>query len=235
MIMVFDIICIGDRRMRALLDWSVRLRIAKGVARALCYLYEELSVLHVPHGHLKSSNVLLSSSFEPLLSDYALVPVVNQSQATNTMAAFRSPERRQMGRPSKKSDVWCLGHLILEILTGLPGTQSDDSVHYQQGQVHDLSLWVASTPEEEWSEKVIDADLMRAVSGTCNLDTVKALMRIALACCEPDMERRLEMKDAVEMIDELTAQGRGDLEKDFVSSPQQTEENEDAHFSSVAI
>lgn len=230
--------CVGDRRMRAALDWSVRLGIVKGVARALCYLYEELSVLNVPHGHLKSSNVLLNNSFEPLLSDYALVPVVNQSQAINTMSAFRSPERRQVGRPSKKSDVWCLGHLILEILTGLPGTQSDDSTHHQQGQVHDQSLWVASMPEEEWSEKVIDADLMRVVSGTSNLEMVKALMRIALACCEPDMERRLEMKDAVEMIEELAAPGSGgrDVSKDdSVSSPPRTEENEDSHFSSVAI
>jgi serine/threonine protein kinase len=216
--------------MRVALDWSVRLRIVKGVTHALCYLYEELSVLNVPHGHLKSSNVLLSSSFEPLLSDYALVPVVNQSQATNSMAAFRSPERRQLGRPSKKSDVWCLGHLILEILTGLPGTQSDNSTHHQQGQVHDLSLWVASTQEEDWGEKVIDADLIRAVSGTSNLETVKALMRIALACCEPDMERRLEMRDAVEMIEELAASaGPGS------GGETDTKENEDIHFSSVAI
>ncbi|KAJ3704586.1 hypothetical protein LUZ61_008291 [Rhynchospora tenuis] len=225
----------GDRRMRAALDWSVRLRIVKGVARALCYLYEELSVLNVPHGHLKPSNVLLNSSFEPLLSDYALVPVVNQQHATNAMAAFRSPERRQLGRPSKKSDVWCLGHLILEILTGLSGTQSDDSSHHQQGQVHDLSLWVASMPEEEWGEKVIDADLMRAVSGSPNLDTVKALLRIALACCEPDMERRLEMKDAVEMIEGLGAPEGGETNKDSAPLLQRTEENEDAHFSSVAI
>ncbi|KAJ3691053.1 hypothetical protein LUZ61_020217 [Rhynchospora tenuis] len=205
-----------NHRMPTALDWSVRLRIVKGVAQALRYLYEEFPALNTPHGHLKSSNVLLSFSFQPLLSDYALVPVINRSYATCTMASFRSPESHQTGRPSKKSDVWCLGHLILEILTGLPTIQIDHTAHYPQCQVHDLSQWVASLPEEEWGEKAIDANLMRTVSGNSSLDTVKELMRIALACCQPDMERRLEMEEVVEMIEALeTPEGAAITNKIF--------------------
>ncbi|KAJ3676820.1 hypothetical protein LUZ60_002544 [Juncus effusus] len=219
----------GDRKMKAALDWTVRLKIVKGVAQGLAYLYEQLSVLQVPHGHLKSSNVLLGCYFEPLLSDYALVPVVNQSHATNAMAAFRSPERRLTGRPSKKSDVWCLGHLILEILTGKPGIPNNDtSVH--KGQVHDLSLWVISVPKEEWVEKVIDGDLARALNGSPDLETVKILMEIGLACCEPDMDKRCEMKEAVDKIEELVVIG-GEKEKYATSSNEKVEEE----FSSLAI
>ncbi|KAK3017888.1 hypothetical protein RJ639_004692 [Escallonia herrerae] len=56
-------------------DWPTRLKIVKGVARGLLYLYNELPSLIAPHGHLKSSNVLLNESSEPLLTDYGLAPV----------------------------------------------------------------------------------------------------------------------------------------------------------------
>ncbi|XP_022136202.1 pollen receptor-like kinase 4, partial [Momordica charantia] len=41
------------------LDWPTRLRIIKGVARGLAHLHMELPGQALPHGHLKSSNVLL--------------------------------------------------------------------------------------------------------------------------------------------------------------------------------
>ncbi|XP_041994123.1 probable LRR receptor-like serine/threonine-protein kinase At4g31250 [Salvia splendens] len=80
------------------LDWPTRLRIVKGVARGLAHLYAEFPSLALPHGHLKSSNVLLDGSFEAVVSDYALAPVIN--------------------RVTRKTDVWRLGILILEVLTG---------------------------------------------------------------------------------------------------------------------
>ncbi|KAE8665083.1 Detected protein of unknown function [Hibiscus syriacus] len=89
-----------------------------GVAKGLAYLYKELPSLVVPHGHLKSSNVLLSESFEPLLTDYALIPIVNPESAQVFMVAYKSSEYIQHGRVTKKTDVWGLGVLILEILTG---------------------------------------------------------------------------------------------------------------------
>ncbi|CAF1709960.1 unnamed protein product [Brassica oleracea] len=42
--------------------------------------FKELPTLTIPHGHLKSSNVVLDESFEPLLTDYALRPVMNSEQ-----------------------------------------------------------------------------------------------------------------------------------------------------------
>ena len=66
----------------------------------------------------KSSNLLLGESLEPLLTDYALIPVMNQSHTAQFMVANKSPKCKQIGRTSKKSDVWSFGMLIPEILTG---------------------------------------------------------------------------------------------------------------------
>ncbi|EHA8589725.1 putative LRR receptor-like serine/threonine-protein kinase [Cocos nucifera] len=186
-----------------MLDWPVRLKIVKGVASALAYLYEELPMLGVPHGHLRSSNVLLDDSLEPLLTDYALIPVMNQSHAAKFMVAYKSPERKQIGRTSKKSDVWSLGMLILEILT------SKIPMHdTQQGKESaDLVNWVNSVAREEWATQVLDG-MMGGRTKNAEGQMLK-LLQIALACCEENAEKRWELKEAVEKIQETT-QGDGD-------------------------
>ncbi|KAE8673402.1 Pollen receptor-like kinase 4 [Hibiscus syriacus] len=98
------------------LDWGSRVETIKGVARGLSYLHKELPTLTLPYGNLKSSNVLLDHNFNPFLCDYGLAPVINQEQIHMFMAAYKSPEFALRGRISKKTDVWCLGILVLEIV-----------------------------------------------------------------------------------------------------------------------
>lgn len=50
------------------MPWSVRLRIAKGIARGLNYIHEKKHV----HGNLKPNNVLLDADMEPKISDFGL-------------------------------------------------------------------------------------------------------------------------------------------------------------------
>ncbi|XP_020570919.1 pollen receptor-like kinase 4 [Phalaenopsis equestris] len=178
------------------LYWPTRLKVVKGVARGLAYLYDELSMLTLPHGHLKSSNVLLDESFDPLLTDYALVPVMNLAHATQVMVAYKSPEVSQSGQPSKKSDVWSLGILILEILTGkFPA----NFLHTSAGGT-DLSAWVSSVMEEEWNSEVFDPDMRGTENGESEM---QKLLKIGLDCCEENIEKRIEMREALERIEEL--------------------------------
>ncbi|KAL6888760.1 hypothetical protein ACP4OV_009786 [Aristida adscensionis] len=181
----------------SILDWGRRLRIIKGAARGLAHLYEELPMLTVPHGHLKSSNVLLDGAFEAVLSDYALVPVVTAQTAAQLMVAYKAPECIAAGgKPSKKSDVWSLGILILEILTGkFPAN------YLQKGrQGGDLAGWVQSVVTEERTGEVFDKDITGAAG--CEADMVK-LLQVGLACCDADVDRRWELKMVIARIDEI--------------------------------
>lgn len=153
-------------------------------------------MLTVPHGHLKSSNVLLDDSFEPILTDYALLPVMNRSHASQVMVAFKSPECAQHGKPSKKSDIWSFGILILEILTGkFPAN------YLRQGNAGtDLASWVNSVVREEWTGEVFDT----AMKGTKNGEgEMLKLLQIGLGCCEADVERRWELGVVLNKIEEL--------------------------------
>ncbi|KAG6520881.1 pollen receptor-like kinase 5 [Zingiber officinale] len=182
------------------LDWCARLKIVKGVAKGLNYLYEELQMLSVPHGHLKSTNVLLDESFSPLLTDFALIPVTNPAHAAQFMAAFNCPEYKKQERTSKKSDVWNLGMLILEILTGkAPATEKGGA---------DLLGLASSTPREEWASKVLDGETTAKATAAAQEEMLK-LLQVGLDCCEEDVEKRCELEEALDRIEVLREEGGG--------------------------
>jgi len=195
------------------LDWPTRLRIVKGVARGLAFLYEELPMLTLPHGHLKSSNVLLNDSYEPLLTDYALVPVMNQTHASQIMVAYKSPEFAEGGRPSRKSDVWSFGILILEILTGkFPAN------HLRQGRAGtDLASWVNSVVREEWTGEVFDNEMSGAENGEGEMFK---LLQIGLGCCEMDAKKRWDLSMVLEKIEELREKENREDGSSFASEGQ---------------
>ncbi|KAJ7962650.1 putative Receptor protein kinase [Quillaja saponaria] len=179
------------------LDWPTRLRIVKGVVKGLAYLCKALPSLVAPHGHLKSSNVLLDESFEPLLTDYALIPVINLDHAQMLMMAYKSPEYAEQGRITKKTDIWSLGILILEILTG---KFPENYMTQRHNSDADIASWVNEMIKEKRISEVFDVDMGGV--GSSKGELLK-LLKIGLSCCEADVERRLDLKDVVEQIEEL--------------------------------
>ncbi|XP_011078194.1 pollen receptor-like kinase 4 [Sesamum indicum] len=193
-------------RKRPALDWPTRLNIVKGIAKGLQYLYNELPSLTAPHGHLKSSNVLLDRSLKPFLTDYALIPIVNQAYAQENMISYKSPEFKETRKINKKTDIWSFGVLILEILTGrFPALQQSS------GTDADLVAWVEAALKKEGGP-VFDADM----TGTNNAQgEMMKLLNIGLNCCQADTEMRPEIKEVVEKIDEIKEK---DVDDDFYSS-----------------
>ncbi|KAL0289447.1 UNVERIFIED_CONTAM: Pollen receptor-like kinase [Sesamum angustifolium] len=183
------------------LSWAKRLKIIKGVAKGVAYLHAELPSLTVPHGHLKSSNVLLDNNFNPLLMDYTLVPVVNPGQVHQILVAYKSPEYTKTGRTCKKTDVWCLGVLILETLTG----KFVIAQGYGQGQnAADLAAWINAIVQEASSSnsaQVFDKE-MEISTERCRPEMEK-LLKIGIACCQEDQDRRWDLEEALNQIEQV--------------------------------
>ncbi|CAN1146658.1 Pollen receptor-like kinase 3 [Linum perenne] len=188
----------GDRGIcHSDLNWKTRLKIIKGIANGLSFLHSEYASYNLPHGNLKSSNVLLSDTYEPFLGDYALDPLVNPSHASQAMFAYKSPEYTQYNQVSHKSDVYCLGIIILEVMTGKFPSQ-----YLTNGKGGtDVVQWVVEASREGREREVLDPEMLNI--GTNSVERMVQLLQVGLACIETDPTQRLDMGEAIRRIEEI--------------------------------
>ncbi|KAF2320619.1 hypothetical protein GH714_029099 [Hevea brasiliensis] len=105
-----------------MLSWTVRYKIAIGLASALLYLHEEWEQC-VVHRDIKSSNVTLDSNFNTMLGDFGLARLMENELCLKTTGlagtiGYMAPEYICSGKASKGSDVFSFGVVALEIACG---------------------------------------------------------------------------------------------------------------------
>ncbi|KAL8554808.1 hypothetical protein ACS0TY_002845 [Phlomoides rotata] len=107
---------------KSLLTWETRYKVVQGLASALLYLHEEGEQC-VIHRDIKSSNIMLDSSFNAKLGDFGLARLVDHEAEAKTTAmagtlGYMAPELVITGKASKESDVYSFGIVALEITCG---------------------------------------------------------------------------------------------------------------------
>ncbi|XP_042491617.1 probable inactive receptor kinase At5g10020 [Macadamia integrifolia] len=172
------------------LSLDQRLKIATDVARCLNYLHSERAI---PHGNLKSTNILLEPpSLNILLTDYSLhrimTPAGTAEQVLNSGAlGYRPPEFASSSKPcpSLKSDVYAFGVILLELLTG---KSAGEIISGHRGVV-DLTDWVRLLASENRSAECFDK-LIASTSSVKGLARVlDDMLQVALKCILSASER----------------------------------------------
>ncbi|CAI9780374.1 unnamed protein product [Fraxinus pennsylvanica] len=187
----------GDRGIsHAELNWSTRLKIIQGVAQGMGYLHNEFAQYELPHGNLKSSNILISSNYDPLLNDYAFYPLINNTQSVQQLFAYKTPEAVLYQQVSPKSDVFCLGIVILEIVTGKFPSQY---LNNQKGGT-DVVQWIKTAISENKVSELIDPEIANVSN---SLEQMEKLLYIGADCTESDQEKRIVMREAIKRIEEI--------------------------------
>ncbi|XP_023920914.1 probable serine/threonine-protein kinase PBL3 [Quercus suber] len=104
------------------LSWEIRIKVATGAARGLCFLHEAKSP--VIYRDFKASNILLDAEFNAKLADYGLAkagPTGDRTHVSTQVSGtygYAAPEYVTIGRLTAKSDVYSFGVVLLELLSG---------------------------------------------------------------------------------------------------------------------
>ncbi|KAL7143256.1 hypothetical protein ABFS83_08G180000 [Erythranthe nasuta] len=160
-----------DENQRMLLSWPKRFDIIMGIARGLMYLHHD-SRLKIIHRDLKTSNILLDANLNPKIADFGLARAFGEDQSiarTKRVVGtygYMAPEYAIDGKFSVKSDVFSLGVVLLEIVSGKKnrGFNNHDNCHTLLG--HAWLLWKDKFMElmdESLNETFVESELKRCV------------------------------------------------------------------------
>ncbi|KAG7634601.1 Leucine-rich repeat [Arabidopsis suecica] len=177
------------------INWPTRMSLIKGMARGLFYLHTHANIIH---GNLTSSNVLLDENITAKISDYGLSRLMTAAAGSSVIATagalgYRAPELSKLKKANTKTDVYSLGVIILELLTGKSPSEALNGV--------DLPQWVATAVKEEWTNEVFDLELLNDVNTMG--DEILNTLKLALHCVDPTPSTRPEAQQVMTQLGEI--------------------------------
>ncbi|KAL8510421.1 hypothetical protein ACS0TY_017293 [Phlomoides rotata] len=186
-----------DRNRRTLLTWPKRFDIIMGIARGLLYLHHD-SRLKIIHRDIKTSNILLDEKLNPKISDFGLArtfeedqPIASTRRVVGTLG-YMAPEYTSNGKFSVKSDIFSMGVVLLEIVSGKKNSGfkcSGDNCH----SLLEHAWWL-------WKENKL-LDLMEGCLDDTYVETeVKRCIHVALLCVQKFAEDRPMMSSVISML-----------------------------------
>ncbi|KAK2984534.1 hypothetical protein RJ640_019509 [Escallonia rubra] len=186
------------------LPWSVRLRIAVGVAQGLAYLHRDY-VPHLLHRNVKSKNVLVDAEFEPKLTDFSLDRIVGEAAFQSSLASesasscYMAPECSYTKKATEQMDTYSFGVVLLELVTGRQAEQTDS-----RDDSLDIVKWVRRKINiTNGALQVIDPK----ISSSYQQELFGAL-DIALRCTSVMPEKRPPMSEVVKALQSLESRSR---------------------------
>uniref|UniRef100_A0A5B7B140 non-specific serine/threonine protein kinase n=1 Tax=Davidia involucrata TaxID=16924 RepID=A0A5B7B140_DAVIN len=180
------------------LDFGVRLCIALGSAKGILYLHTEA---HPPifHRDIKASNILLDSKLTAKVADFGLsrlAPVLDDEGAVPNHVStivkgtpgYLDPEYFLTHKLTNKSDVYSLGVVFLEILTGMQPISHGKNIVREVNLAHKSGTMFS----------IIDSKM-----GSYPSECVERFVALALRCCHDRPEERPSMLDVVRELENI--------------------------------
>nr|KJB73150.1 hypothetical protein B456_011G217900 [Gossypium raimondii] len=171
-------------------SWDIRLCIAAEVASAISYLHSSASI-PIYHRDIKSSNILLDEKFRAKVSDFGTSRSIGIDQThltTKVLGTFGylDPEYFQSSHFTEKSDVYCFGVVIVELLTG-----KEAILTFGSQEKRGLVSYFLLSMEENHLLDIVDVEIGK----DSQKDEVVAVAELAKRCLNLDGRYRPTMKE----------------------------------------
>ncbi|GKV02972.1 hypothetical protein SLEP1_g15343 [Rubroshorea leprosula] len=176
---------------------TTRLHIALGSAKGVLYLHSEADP-PIIHRDIKANNILLDNNLNPKVSDFGisrLVPITDDEGAsahisTNVRGTpgYLDPEYFLTHKLTEKSDVYSLGIVFLQLLTGM------QPISHGRNIVREVS----AACQSGMMLSMIDQSM-----GTYSSECIKKFMALALKCTHDKPQPRPTMLEAVRELENL--------------------------------
>ncbi|VVA09553.1 PREDICTED: probable [Prunus dulcis] len=181
------------------LSWDSRLKIAIGAARGLAFLHT--SEVQIIYRDFKTSNILLDENYNARISGFGVAelgPIFVESHVSTRIVgtyAYAAPEYFGTGHVTTKSNVYCFGVVLLEILTGFRALDRCRPIEQQN-----LVEWAKPLLSHETKLKTI---MDPGIEGQCSLKAALQTAQIILKCLKLDPKSRPSMKEVVEALEHV--------------------------------
>ena len=177
---------------------SEALRIMASVCDAVDYAHQR----NMMHRDLKPSNVMLNPQGEPILMDFGIARLVGEQNFTATgatigTAAYMSPEQARGENPDHRTDIYSLGVMVYEMISGRRPFEGDSFLTVLMKHVNDplpnirdinqdvpaplvsiIERALAKDPNQRYNSAAEMAHALRTVNlGTASLAAVPASSR----------------------------------------------------------
>lgn len=194
----------GPRAHDRALTWPIRLRIAIETADALSYLHAvEPQIIH---RDVKTSNILLDSSFHVKVADFGLsrlfpLDATHVSTAPQGTPGYVDPLYHQCFQLTDRSDVYSFGVVLAELISSKTAVDTDRTLH----EIN-LSSMAISKIQNCQLEQLVDPSLgyqsdweMKAM--------ITLVAELVFRCLQLEREMRPSIKEVLEELREIESGG----------------------------
>ncbi|KAL5842058.1 hypothetical protein ACOSQ3_012661 [Xanthoceras sorbifolium] len=182
-----------------LTTWRFRHKIALGTARALAFLHHGCSP-PIIHRDIKASSVYLDFNLEPRVSDFGLAKVFGSGlddEIARGSPGYVPPEFSQpeCDSPTPKSDVYCFGVVLFELVTGKKPIEDD----YPEEKEANLVSWVRGLLRKNQGSRAIDPK----IHDTGPENQMEEALKIGYLCTADLPSKRPSMQQIVGLLKDI--------------------------------
>ncbi|RWR95672.1 Protein kinase domain-containing protein [Cinnamomum micranthum f. kanehirae] len=182
------------------LSWMQRVQISLDVAYGLDYLHNYTIPSHV-HNNLKSSNILLDSNFRGKVANFSLARSFEglgdgcllTKHITGTQG-YMAPEYLENGLISPKLDVYALGVVMVEIITGKEAVVAGEG-----GAMQSSEAFIAFLDEENDCGKLSEF-MDPSLQGNHPLNLFMTMAELIQCCLRKDAASRPSMTEITQCL-----------------------------------